>query len=192
MTEELAELDWSDVSKLQTRCGYSVLGVFDTSCRYKGPKKLVVYKDNQGNACTVSVHHNGLMVDGLGEGAGDIIPRPRKTVTKKGWVNIYKDTTALGEAGRVFPTKEECDEYPLNRLACVPVEWEEPTAEEEKPKTKTVTLWRPTYSMSRDHTWASTDCFWMSKDYYDKDYYENVYMGIQGPLESREFEVKEG
>ena len=52
--------------------------------------------------------------------------KPKRTVKKAGWINIYPLSWMDGRAGAIFQTKTEADSSArLGRIACARVEWEE-------------------------------------------------------------------
>ena len=52
--------------------------------------------------------------------------KPKRTVKKAGWINIYPLSWMDGRAGAIFQTKTEADSSARSgRIACTRVEWEE-------------------------------------------------------------------
>ena len=52
--------------------------------------------------------------------------KPKRTVKKAGWINIYPLSWMDGRAGAIFKTKTEADSSARSgRIACARVEWEE-------------------------------------------------------------------
>lgn len=179
------ELDWSDVSKLQTRDGCEVLWA-KRNAAYSNEDNcaMFVVVQEAEELDSVSVGIDGRY--GNSESPYDVIPRPPRAVTKKRWVNVYPSNYASYFA--LHSSKEEADiGADPGRIACVPIEWEEPAAEEEKPKPKTVTLWRPVFWYGAATAEANTDLQWRLKSEWEEDI--QSLLGYYGPLESRDFEV---
>ena len=54
--------------------------------------------------------------------------KPKRTVKKAGWINIYPLVGECGQAGAIYPTKTAADNSASSaRIACTRVEWEEMT-----------------------------------------------------------------
>lgn len=54
--------------------------------------------------------------------------KPKRTVKKAGWINIYPLVGKCGQAGQIYPTKTAADNSASSaRIACIRVEWEETT-----------------------------------------------------------------
>ena len=86
---------------------------------------------------------DGLMIEGVSvttEGFTHDIPgtgilhenltwkKPKRTVKKAGWINIYPLVGKCGQAGAIYPTKTAADNSASSaRIACTRVEWEEMT-----------------------------------------------------------------
>ena len=54
--------------------------------------------------------------------------KPKRTVKKAGWINIYPLVGECGQASAIYPTKTAADNSASSaRIACTRVEWEEMT-----------------------------------------------------------------
>ena len=103
----------------------------------------VLYWDCGGAEFTVGSRmlFDGQMIEGVSvttEGFTHDIPgtgvlhenltwkKPKRTVKKAGWINIYPLSWMDGRAGAIFQTKTEADSSARSgRIACTRVEWEE-------------------------------------------------------------------
>lgn len=81
MTEEHAELDWSDVSKLQTRSGMQIIAVYD---RYND-QKLIVYKDEISITESAVIYSDGREYEDE-ENDCDVIPFQPIPASLDAWI----------------------------------------------------------------------------------------------------------